>query len=184
MYMHPQAARFKSAATPFGYRVVIPARRNGFLLVFMLAWFGGWVFGEVSASGQLLSAGSKAPTGFLSFWLVGWTVGGLFVASTILWQLAGREVITVDSESVSYRVEALGVGRTRDFLLSHVKNLRVAPYVEFSLYRQRVSYPPIFGSGYGPVAFDYGARTFKVAPSLDEAEACQLISEIKSYLPK
>lgn len=39
------------------------------------------------------------------------------------------------------------------------------------------------GGGYGPIAFDYGARTFRFAPSLDEAEARLLINELAPRLP-
>lgn len=72
MIIEPQAARFSSEVTPDGYRVVIPARRNWFVLLFLCAWLGGWVFGELGASGDLLRGGDKTPMGFLSLWLVGW----------------------------------------------------------------------------------------------------------------
>jgi hypothetical protein len=182
MEMVPQAARFSSESTALGYRIVIPARRNWFVLLFLFAWLGGWVFGELSASGELLRGSDKTPIGFLSFWLIGWTVGGIFAATTLLWQIAGREVITLDSATLSYRAEAFGLGRTRSFRASEVKNLRSTEYVTTSFSNQRGWYPPILGSGVGPVAFDYGARTFRIAPSLDEAEAKMLVTDLSSRL--
>ena len=183
MEMVPQAARFRSDVTPDGYRVVIPARRNWFVLIFLCAWLGGWVFGELSASDELFRGGDKTPIGFLSFWLVGWTVGGIFAAATLLWQLAGREVIAVNSSILSYRAEAFGIGRTRLFRAPDVKNLRATDYAISTFGNQRTWYPPIIGSGFGPVAFDYGARTFRIAPSLDEAEARMLVGELSARLP-
>jgi hypothetical protein len=153
------------------------------MLIFLCAWLGGWVLGELSASGELLRHTDKTPDAFLSFWLVGWTVGGAFVVATILWQLAGREIITVSPATLSYRAEALGFGRTRSFRISDVKDFRSTEYAVSALYNQRAWFPPIVGSGYGPVAFDYGARTFRVAPSLDEAEAKILVKEVSARLP-
>ena len=183
MEMVPEAARFRSEVTPEGYRVVIPARRNWFVLVFLLAWLGGWVFGELSASSELFRGADKTPVGFLSFWLVGWTVGGIFAAAAVLWQIAGREIITLESGNLSYRVEALGIGRTRSFRASEVKSLRSTDYAISTFANQRNWFPPVLGSGFGPVAFDYGARTFRVAPSLDEAEAKMLVAELSARLP-
>jgi hypothetical protein len=183
MDMVPQAARFRSEVTPLGYRVVIPVRRNWFILLFLCAWLAGWVFGEVSASSQLLRGVDKTPTAFLSFWLLGWSLGGVLAGGTILWQLAGREIITLDLARLSYRAEAFGLGRTRSFRISDVKNLRSTDYPVSMFANQRAWYPPIIGSGFGPVAFDYGARTFRIAPSLDEAEARMLVSDLSTHLP-
>jgi hypothetical protein len=183
MEMVPQAARFSSEVTPAGYRITIPARRNWFVILFLFAWLGGWVFGELSASGQLMRGAEKTPATFLVFWLVAWTVGGFFATATLLWQLAGREVITIDTGSLSYRAEVLGLGRTRSFRASDVKNLRSTEYASLPFNSQRGWYPPVFGPGTGPVAFDYGARTFRIAPSLDEAEASLLVRELSTRLP-
>jgi hypothetical protein len=183
MEMVPEAARFRSEVTPEGYRVVIPARRNWFVLVFLMAWLGGWAFGELSASSELLRGADKSGVGFLSFWLVGWTVGGIFAAAALLWQIAGREIIAIESGNFSYRVEALGLGRTRSFRASEVKSLRSTDYAVSTFANQRNWIPPVIGSGFGPVAFDYGARTFRVAPSLDEAEAKLLVAELSARLP-
>jgi hypothetical protein len=162
---------------------VIPAARNWFILLFLLAWLGGWLMGEVSVSKQLLNSADKTPAAFLSFWLVGWTIGGVLAAGAVLWQLAGREVLTLDSSSLLHRVEAFGIGRSRSFRTSEIKNLRSTDYPSSPFMNQRTLFPPIVGTGYGPVAFDYGARTYRIAPSLDEAEARMLVTEIASRLP-
>jgi hypothetical protein len=131
----------------------------------------------------LLNLTDKTPVAFLSFWLVGWTIGGALAAAAVLWQLAGREVLTIDSLSLLYRVEALGIGRSRLFRAADVKNFRSTEYASSPFMNQRTLFPPIIGAGYGPVAFDYSARTFRIAPSLDEAEARVLVGEMTSRLP-
>jgi hypothetical protein len=183
MHIEPQSARFQIDNTRDGLRAIIPARRNWFIMLFLLAWLGGWAFGELNAARELLAASAKTPTAFLFFWLVGWTLGGAFALITVLWQVAGREVITVNSTTLSQRVEILGLGRTRSYRASEVKSLRATDYSINPFTNQRAWFPPLTGSGLGPVAFDYGARTFRFAPSLEEAEARMLVRALSSKLP-
>jgi len=183
MQVELQVPRFRSEVTPQGLRIVIPARRNWLILLFLIAWLGGWVMGEVTVSKQLLNSTDKTPVAFLSLWLVGWTIGGIFAVGATLWQLVGREVLTIDSLSLLYRVDAFGIGRSRSFRAADVKNVRSTEYAFSPFMNQRTLFPPIVGAGYGPVAFDYGARTFRIAPSLDEAEARILVGELTSRLP-
>jgi hypothetical protein len=63
--------------------IVVPSPSGGIMRygigLFVLAWLGGWVFGFGGAASQL-AAGNTPGTakGFLAFWLVAWTVGGVF----------------------------------------------------------------------------------------------------------
>jgi hypothetical protein len=182
MEVELQGARFTSEVTPEGYRWVIPARGNWLVLLLLCAWLVGWTIGELTVSGQLARGAGKTPDAFLAVWLLGWTCAGLFVAVSILWQLAGREIISVGPTTLCYRAEALALGRTRSFRAAEVKDLRATPAPSAFGYR-RSWWPPIVGSGYGVVAFDYGARTFRIAPSLDEAEAKLLVKELSARLP-
>jgi hypothetical protein len=183
MQVELQVPRFRSEVTPQGLPIVIPARRNWLILLFLIAWLGGWIMGEGTVSKQLLNSTDKTPVAFLSLWLVGWTIGGTLAVGAVLWQLAGREILTIDSLSLLYRVEVFGIGRSRSFRAADVKNVRSTEYAFSSFMSQRTLFPPIVGAGYGPVAFDYGARTFRIAPSLDEAEARILVGEMTSRLP-
>lgn len=182
MQVEPQAARFQTETTTNGFRAVIPARRHFFVILFLLAWLGGWSFGEVSAIRDLSQSGNETPSAFLAFWLTGWTLGGIVAMGTVLWQLAGREIITANSLELSHRVEIFGVGRTRTFRAPDVKSLRATEFVS-NFSNQRAWLPSFIGSGYGPVAFDYGARTIRVAPSLEEAEAKMLVQKLAAWLP-
>ena len=183
MQVEPQAARFHVEVTPDGLRVVIPARRNWFVVLFLIAWLGGWVFGEASASSQLLRHEDN-DTAFLAFWLLGWTIGGAFAATAVVWQLAGREIISITSSTLLHRAEAFGLGWSRSYKASEVRNLRSTEYASSALANQRSWLPPVTGSGFGPVAFDYGARTIRMAPSLEEAEAKMLVLELSPRLPR
>jgi len=70
------------------------------------------------------------------------------------------------------------MGRDRNFDLAHVKDLRVAPQ----------SYSPssmsagtqFWGLSGGPIAFDYGAKTFRFGASLDEPEAREVVAAMSA----
>jgi hypothetical protein len=162
---------------PDGLELVVPAKRNVFIVIFLLAWLGGWTFGELSALGKLLS-GAEGAAGFLFFWLVGWTIGGGFAAFTVLWMLVGRERIILRPRILAIRREALGLGLTREYDLTHVRNLRVSVggYDPFGW----AAGARFWGFGGGPVAFDYGAKSVRLAAAVDEPEAAQIVRELKT----
>jgi hypothetical protein len=184
MHVEPESPRFSIEPTADGLRAVIPARRNVFVLLFMCVWLGGWVFGEMHAIGELLSPSKNSPQLFLAVWLAGWTLGGVFALGTVLWQLAGREVVSLGSTTLEHRVEAFGIGRTTSYRLSEVRNLRATDYSANPFTNQAAWFPPVTGSGFGPVAFDYGARTMRLAPALEEAEAKLLIGKLLPRMPR
>jgi hypothetical protein len=118
--------RFVADSSSGQLRITIPVVRSWFSIIFLCAWLGGWYFGETSAIRELTSPNAKAPFGFLAFWLVGWTVGGLFAASSVVWQLFGQEVIAVSSGSLLRRIQVGGLGFTREYSMLHVHSLRVS----------------------------------------------------------
>jgi len=177
MVIAPAARRSSLKDGPDGLELVIPAKRNLFLMLFLLAWLGGWAFGEVSALKELRS-GAGAPKAFLAFWLVGWTLGGGFAASVWLWMLAGRERILLRSGILAVRREVFGLGWTREYDLAQVRNLRVSAESD-----NRAGWGAtgrFWGFSGGPVAFDYGASTVRCAASVDEPEAAQIIRDLKT----
>jgi hypothetical protein len=182
MNVSPAAPRFQTANTSSGITATIPSRKNWFVILFLGAWLGGWFFGEISAISTLTSEQSPEP--FLMFWLVGWTLGALCAASIILWQLFGQEIVAVDASSLVHRVEVLGIGRTRSFSLKQIEKLRSVDFSVGAVNNQASWMPPIFGHGVGTVAFDYGARTYRLAPALDEAEAKLLVEQLSKFMPK
>lgn len=183
MHIEPQTARFQIKPSADGLHAIIPARRHIFIMLFITVWLGGWIMGEVSVIGQLLHSREQTPTAFLTFWLAGWTLGGAFAIGAVLWQLAGKEIIVVNAATLSYRIEILGMGYTRNYRASDVKDLRATEFSANIFTNQRAWFPPIVGSGFGPIAFDYGARTIRLTPSLEEAEAKMLVQKLSSRLP-
>jgi hypothetical protein len=186
MNVQPLAARYAIETMPGGgLRAVVPARKHWLLLLFMCVWLTGWCFGEFTAANQLLHP-SRHDTDrwFLTLWLTGWTLGGAWAFFCVLWQVFGRELISVEEGSLVHRVEIWGLGRTRAYAVHAISRLRVVEF-SFDVFRnQRAAMPPPFGAGMGPIAFDYGQRTFRIAPSLDEAEARSLVTILAERLPR
>ena len=181
----PPGPRFSVETTFDGTRVVIPAKRNLFVVAFMAVWLCGWAFGEVTVVGFLgelfASEGGLVAAPFLLFWLCGWTLGGAAVITFLLWNLIGREVITFEHGTmiVAKRIGPLGLPRRYD--LAHVRDARVSPPSVTSRRGRRRGQNPFTG---GKIAFDYGARTFRFGTDLDEAEAKYLLDILHPRLPR
>ncbi|MDB6061741.1 MAG: hypothetical protein JWM78_1844 [Verrucomicrobiaceae bacterium] len=157
--------------------IVIPSRKNIFVLVFLFAWLGGWYFGETSAIKSLFQP-TAHDQWFLMFWLLGWSVGGVFVGFSWLWNLLGKEVLIVRSDVLIYQ-RALGPFKlTRSYDLAHVKDLRTTPSPSFM---QRQNGFGALGVSGGQIAFDYGAKTINIGAGVDEAEAKGLVEMVKQH---
>ena len=109
---------------------------------------------------------------FLLAWLGGWTVGGLFAAYTVGWMLLGREVITIDDETLLIERRVPLWNKIREYGLEHVKNLRRLPANPFHQYNSNMM---IGGELLG---FDYGSATIRFGQGLEEVEADQVLKEI------
>jgi hypothetical protein len=197
--IEPSSARYSIQQTFNGIQASVPARRNWFAVLFLCAWLGGWAVGELSAIGQLfhikmgffsnsLKSGSHSdPQMFLTFWLAMWTIGGAVAFASVVWMLFGREIIGIEGGDLIYCVEALGIRRTRAFASDKVARLRGVE-IDTSIRSRRsgsnwLRVPALYGEGAGSVAFDYGARAYRVGVSLDEAEARLLIQQMRPWLP-
>lgn len=64
---------------------------------------------------------------FAAVWLVAWTIGGGLALYVFFWSLVGRERILLTPSRLSIKRELLGMGRTREYELTHVRDLRTSP---------------------------------------------------------
>lgn len=160
--------------------IEIPSKKNWFVIIFMLAWMGGWAVGEFSVIGILLR--SDAPifaNAFLLFWLVGWTLGGIFAIYSVLWMLIGSEIITVDRGILEIKKSIKGIGRKRSYEIKSIRNLDINPMQDMGIWGGSYS-RNTFGMKRGRIKFDYGMKTIKFANGIDEAEARMILNKLKS----
>ncbi len=160
------------------FKIVIPTKRNWFITLFLTFWLGGWAVGEFTVSRIMFS--SSSPVGskfFMIFWLGGWTVGGCFAIYIWFRNLMGKEVISINSMTLTVRQEVGNLGRSKEYEMKAVRNLRISP-LSYNPWNFS-SGMPIWGIGGGLIAFDYGAQTFRFGTGLAESEAQDLINVIK-----
>lgn len=163
-------------------QIIVPARRNWLVIIFIGAWMCGWLMGEsVVLAGLLGLFGRTSPADlFILFWLVAWTVGGFFAFRAFLWNLKGKEVITVDQNRLAINRKGLLFSKPKVYDLNEVKSIRAQD--------DNLGYNVFFGSrrsdfsGFnfgGTIRFDYGLKTVKFAIGIDEAEAKFIIEKLK-----
>lgn len=183
MQTEPISPRYSIQQTPNGLVMSVPGRRNVLVVFFLCCWLVAWAFGERTVLHQLLSPGAHRDNLFLCVWLIGWTAGGGYCLLSIAWQLFGKEQIAVDGTELIHRVQIFGIGPVRRFKVSNIARLRAVDFNIGPSYRQAALSAPMFGTNFGPIAFDYGARSVRLGRSLDETEAFQLVAALKQRLP-
>jgi hypothetical protein len=174
----PARRRSTQNSIPGGISIVIPPRRRLLLTLFLCAWLVGWAIGEVAAARELLLG--RAPP-FLIVWLAAWTAGGSLVIAIVAWGLGGHEIVSIGATGLTVRREAFGIGRTWEYDPAQIRHMRVAP-APFDPFDLRSSFR-LWGIGGGTIAFDYGARTYRLGAGVDEAEAAAIVEALRERLP-
>lgn len=105
-----------------------------------------------------------------------------------VWLISGREIVEVTTQSITIHRVALGLGPSKVFSGTQIKDLRVSPSnMNFDhpiLMIYDTYYFPSHHVDIGTLAFDYGAETFKFGGGVNEAEAKQILAEIQQKYPQ
>jgi hypothetical protein len=176
MLVKPGRGRPRIETFGFDTRVIVPAKRNIFIIVFLLIWLGGWFFGETSVIGELLTGKSDSAGIFMLIWLCGWTLGGAIVLGIVAWNLAGKEVITFSNNSLKIEKKVGSLGFNREYLLSEIHDFRVLENCGGAFFGSRSGDP--WGFLGGTIAFDYGMNTVRFGLGIDPAEANYLLEQL------
>jgi len=192
-FVEPFQGRAKIENDGLSLRVLIPARRSIFAIIFLGAWMVGWYFGEVSAIREIIAPSGSPSSAFLVAWLVGWTIGGAFAALTLLWSLFGQEVLELQADALVYRRSILGLGWRKVYSVAAIKDLRVtSPGLRFDSLtfskfldrkgrEERPRPGDFWGLSGGPIVFDYGARTVRCGGGVDEAEGKTIVAQLMRW---
>jgi hypothetical protein len=97
----------------------------------------------------------------------------------LLWVLFGQETVVVNTSLLVISRQLLMFKRTRSFDRVHVSGLRVPPVARQGLHSVGDRLADALGLGRGRIAFDYGARTYRFAAAVDEAEAGIVVEHIR-----
>ncbi|OGO78384.1 MAG: hypothetical protein A2Y23_13495 [Clostridiales bacterium GWB2_37_7] len=157
--------------------IEIPAKKNVFLLFFMIAWLGGWAFGEAFAVRELLTGNFSGGSAFLLFWLAGWTIGGGFAIFIVTWMIFGKEVICINNGFLTIEKRVLLFNKRKEYELLHVKSMRAIEKENMGIFAKRNTME-FYGMSGGTILFDYGMKTISFGINIDFAEAKYLIADI------
>ena len=172
-------ASFRVELDKGGERIVIPARRNWFILIFLPIWLALWTAGGGVVISQALSGQDVA---FSIIWLIFWLFGILFAGGWLGWQVSGKEVLSIEPGALVRGWRVLGFGRQKRYDLMHVKNLSAA-LPPFPYAMMQVSFPPFFPMPFGTVKWAYGPATIYAGAGLTEAEGEMIVERLKTKLP-
>ncbi len=173
--------RAKVTLLPDGVEITIPERRNLLVAAFLGFWLCGWAVGEVSVLGMLMR-GQAGPGGFFMLaWLGGWTIGGGMALYAWLRMVLGKERIRLRPDALVVFREVPGWVRRNEYDATQVTGLRALPVATVPFFGSRID---VFGTSGGSIAFDYGARTVRLASGLDEAEARTLVATLVKHDPR
>lgn len=178
--IQPHHSRITITDTGQGHRIVIPYTRSWFVIFFLGFWICGWAVAEYMVGSQFLK-GDAPPEGelFMLAWFGVWTIAGLVAIYAMLWQVMGKEVISVYGQVLKTRHDIGGFGFNREYDLVQMRDLRATP-VGFNPLDLSSSLQ-LWGIGGGVIAFEYGAKTIRFGAGLDEAEAKEVVMVIKQH---
>lgn len=164
-------------------QIIIPAKRNWFIIIFIGAWLCMWLAGEVFALAMIGgSVLGHSPAGFfIVFWVVAWTAGGFMAFRFFLWSVAGKEIVTIGQGTMMIEKKGALLAKPKTYDLKEVKNIRVqedipdymGPFGGFP----RSGFGKLYSGG--TIRFDYGLQTVKFAGGIDEAEAKYILGRVK-----
>ena len=159
--------------------VLVPVRRDWFLLVFLS------LVVVVFAKALVEMALGKAKPPLSMLFLLCY---GSYALALWFWHVAGIEEITANTDAFSIRHSAFGMGATREFEPHKMCDLRVSPShiplstweaIRYFLLRRDIGYRRFsWNSWGGPLAFDYGDKTYHFGAGLTETEARELLPHL------
>lgn len=181
-YENPEESKIKIEETTNGTLFQVFPEKKWSMIIFMSFWMIGWAVGEVSAITMIIaffsSSDNEMVIGFAQIfmiaWLGGWTVGGFFALKTLLWQLAGKELITVNHDAISIQTDNVIYKKEKSYSRNYIKDLRLNPGNDHPFKQLNIG-----KQNDGKIAFDYGAKTIKFGVMSEDAEAKKVINHIQ-----
>jgi hypothetical protein len=162
--------------------ITIPTKKNWLAIFPVAIWLAFWGMAEVFAISALFNQFTFFP-GLIFFliWITFWTFGGVMAFKSLLWNLIGKEIITVDQVSLTIDKKGALLFKKRMYDINQVKSIRVQEDDTSNdgfFSRRRTDFG--FAAYEGTIRFDYGLKTIKFAVEIDEAEAKFIIEELKN----
>ena len=178
-YEELKSARFSIESIGGVETIRIFARRNWLFLPFFSLWLVMWTIGGAGALATLFTRFDA----LLLLWLVMWALGWLFVASLVLWQIAGSEHLRLIGGDLEVGYSFPGFRTSRLYRGADIRSLSAATVSDVFAFLNATQPPFLLWRKSGTIRFNYGARTIRAAAALDEAEAEMIVDFLRRRLP-
>ncbi|HPS46024.1 MAG TPA: hypothetical protein PKZ21_02545 [Bacteroidales bacterium] len=184
MIEKPYSGRARIINNGMQFKVIIAAKRNLGVIVFLFIWLIAWSFGEMFAYNTINKSDIVAVDVFLLVWITAWTLGGLFVFLVIIWSLLGREIIIVENGILTIQKGFLTLPIIKKkYDISLIKNMELSLTEDLNTFWTKNNNNPnkinLLAISGGKICFDYGLKTIRFASSIDNAEARSLLIEFR-----
>jgi hypothetical protein len=179
----------KHSSVDDGDRLVIslPKRRIWSMLFVFSVW--GLILGvfEASMIAILIESVRAGIQGWLPALLMLAFISAvlIIVIYQIMMPLAGKEKIEISQQFINIGNTLFGliIPIPRQYSSDHIRDLGLARVSVSDIFSfSQLPFPWFFNAG--NISFDYGARTIRFAGGVDDAEAKQIIAEIKQKFPR
>jgi hypothetical protein len=157
-------------------RITIPAESRILPLTFLAVWSVIWVAGGIGIVLKLWRGEVDDARSFMLFWSVMWAFGTIWALYSLIWTLAGKEIIELSPTMLRYRQQTPFFSRGKEYTVSNITNLRTTALTYADIYSPRV--PPFAHFDRCAVCFDYGPNTHRIAFALRETDAKYVIGEM------
>lgn len=174
--------------------ITIPSGRSLFAGIVRCLWLAFYVVCEAFFIYILMISLAEQPQPPLYFTIMMLAVIVFFAGFTaayayaLFWEFYGKEIVQITKLSLTLNRNILGRSSPREYSAESIKDLRTVPA---SIARNRPGFTLISSSLFpmaratiGSLCFDYGAKTFEFGAGIDEAEAKQIVAEIKQKFPQ
>lgn len=179
MIVQPSSPKYKIVENEDGLVFIIPSLKFLPLLMVLGIWSLMFLVLETIILVTVFSGKIDLSGIIFALFL---NVIGLFILYHFLWQLIGKEEIQITNSSIKISQVVLGYKRSKEYLLEYIKNFGLARVSTKDIVSH--SGPFLSTSSIGTISFDYGAKTFRFAGSIDEAEGKMIIAKIQEKYPQ
>ena len=191
MPIKPTQPRHKVQQLNDGIQIVLPSKKNFFLIIWFVLGLAMWLYmtGSVVYITSLLIIGLGSNNGmwifigFLAFILLFLVSLGAYVIYSLLWQFTGKEIIIVKNDVLRISRQVFNWNKFLEYSIRSVSDLRASTPQQSVLFTSIKIFKNISGQN-GMIAFDYGAKTVRFGFEIDEAEAKQIVSVLQESLSK
>lgn len=168
-----------------GITIITPSYKNDYYdIYYTRLLFAGWGYGEILLIILLFVA--KHPFGVLISFVM-WTAVGSFLRHIYLWQLHGKEVVSVNKSTLSIKYDVPDYEKAKKFDIDKIENISVPSKSEEKWYRQKINKENIlklWGIGTGVISFDYFDRRHRFGSRLSRLEGFVLSKKIVEAINK